>query len=113
DAAVQQLLLTPLILSTLEKSNVELKPEAYLNRAALIHAALEAILASLRRIWTSTPYTTSDWSNALSLVAWFQYQELLGDIDDAAIADFAESTIETWASEPCSGATMEIVAGFR
>lgn len=112
DAAVQRLMLTPLILSALEKSDLELKPEAYLNRAALIHAALGAIIASMKRAWTGKPYSTSNWINALSLVAWLQYRDLRGDIDDQHVADFAASVVEAWSNGPRSAARMDVVAGF-
>jgi serine/threonine protein kinase len=113
DADVQQLLLTPLILSTLENSDLRLKPEAYLNRAALIHAALVAIIASLKRVWFGTPYSASAWINALSLVAWFQYRDLRGDIEDSDVAESAARVVDVWTSGPCSEARMEVVAGFR
>lgn len=113
DATVQELLLTPLILSTLEESSLQLNPEAYLNRAALIHAALAAVIALLKRAWSGRPYSTSAWMNALSLVAWLQYRELRGDIDDGYVADSAAREVRDWTRDGCSGAKMEVVTGFR
>jgi serine/threonine protein kinase len=113
DATVQQLLLTPLILSTLEESALQLNPEAYLNRAALIHAALVAIIASLIRAWSGMPYSTSAWIDALSLVAWLQYRELRGDLDDSYVADWAARQIDHWTRHSCSEANSEVVTGFR
>jgi hypothetical protein len=113
DAAVQQLLLTPLILSSLEESALKLNPEAYLNRAALIHAALVAIIASLKRVWSGLPYSTTAWINALSLVAWLHYRELRGDIDDSHVADAAAREVDNWATGSRNEAKMEVVSGFR
>ena len=113
DAAVQQLLLTPLILSSLEESPLQLNPEAYLNRAALIHAGLVAIVALLRRAWSGRPYSTTAWIDALSLVAWLHYRELRGDIDDNYVEDASTRVVENWTRDSCNEAKMEVVAGFR
>jgi hypothetical protein len=111
DPAVKELLLTPLILASLEKSELQLKPEAYLNRAALIDAALAAIVASLKRNWTGRPYSTADWMNALSLIAWLLYRDHRGEIDDSRVAAAAELAASQWSSEGID--TSEVVSGFR
>jgi serine/threonine protein kinase len=113
DATVQELLLTPLILSSLEESPLQLNPEAYLNRAALIHTGLVAIVALLRRAWAGRPYSTTAWIDALSLVAWLHYRELRGDIDDHYVEDAAARIVHDWTGDSCNEAKMEVVAGFR
>ncbi|HEY6254129.1 MAG TPA: NACHT domain-containing protein [Candidatus Angelobacter sp.] len=113
DSAVQQLLLTPLILSTLEKSDLQLKPEAYLNRAALMDAAMGAIIASLKGAWSGIPYATSAWINALSLIAWFLYRELRGDIEDRHVEDCAVQEIKVWTDLSSTESRMDVVASFR
>jgi len=113
DAAVQELLLTPLILSSLEKSGLKLRPENYLNRAALIQAALSAIIASLNRAWTGTPYPISAWINALSLVAWLQYCELRGEIDDHHVAEYAERSMAAWNGEARGDGGSELMTAFK
>ena len=113
DSQVQQLLLTPLILGSFEESAPQLNPEAYLNRAALIHAALAAIMASLKRAWSGQPYSTTAWINALSLVAWLHYRELHVEIDDSYVAEAAAREIDNWTRNCSNEAKREVVAGFR
>lgn len=112
DTAVQELLLTPLILSAIEESDLPLQPDAYLNRAALIHAALAAIIALLRRDWSGTPYSTNSWINALSLIAWFQYRELRGDVDGNRLAELTTRELEVWADNSSDGGAAEVIDGL-
>jgi hypothetical protein len=63
--------------------------------------------------WSGARYTSNAWITALSLIAWYQFRELRGEIDDKYVAGFAGGVVEAWSNPPGAEDKSEVVDAFR
>ena len=117
---LEDLLLTPLILTAFEAAPGLIDPVKLTNRSALLEQALTAIIEAkeLPRVLDANglPLPSSRWLDALTLIGWQFFSLMRGKMSGTAIAEADDALIHGWnkhLSDTKQQQTQLLLQGFE